>query len=186
MARDLTANTLTEIDALFKRPIMFFQGEFASGFIRVWTGIGSISWNSETWEGLGHLISISPISEVDGIKAQGIRIGLSGIPAATVSVVIGQLRRHKIGKVYLGFLDSSDAVIADPYLSFEGRLDTGEMVEGSETAIITLTYENRLIDLERIKPRRYTDQDQRIDFPQDRGLKFVTKIQDWNGQWGPK
>jgi len=41
-----------------------------------------------------------------------------------------------------------------------------------------------LIDLERARVRRYTPEDQKINFPNDKGLDFVSDLTDKVVQWG--
>jgi hypothetical protein len=47
-----------------------------------------------------------------------------------------------------------------------------------------LTAESRLIDLERSRERRYTSEDQKIDYPNDKGLEFIADLQDKEIVWG--
>jgi hypothetical protein len=184
MARSLTAGVVTELDARVKRPVVFFEGEFSGSTVRFWSGLGTKSWNGESWTGVGTLGSLSPITETGTIAARGLRVGLSGIPSALLSLVLGSVRRGLAGRIWLGFLDSAGAVIADPHKSFEGRLDQPEISEGGTTADIFITYENRLLPLERPITRRFTDEDQKIDFSADEGFNFVAAVQEWNGKWG--
>jgi hypothetical protein len=45
-SRDLAAAQLAMITAAAKRPVLFFEGEFSGGTLRLWSGVGTISWNS--------------------------------------------------------------------------------------------------------------------------------------------
>jgi len=56
--------------------------------------------------------------------------------------------------------------------------------EGPETATIAISIESRLIDLERARTLRFTDQSQKSRFPNDRGLEFVEDLQDKQFNWG--
>ena len=49
---------------------------------------------------------------------------------------------------------------------------------------MSVTAESRLIDLDVTRERRYTDADQKIDFPDDKGLEFIADIQDKEIIWG--
>jgi hypothetical protein len=42
VSRDLSASLLSGIQATDTRPILFFEGEFDGGFVRFWTGFGSL------------------------------------------------------------------------------------------------------------------------------------------------
>jgi len=56
--------------------------------------------------------------------------------------------------------------------------------DGSETATIQVTVENRLIEFERTRVRRYTAEDQKIDYPNDKGLEFVAEMAEKEIVWG--
>ena len=42
----------------------------------------------------------------------------------------------------------------------------------------------RLIDLDRSRARRFTSEDQKIDYPDDKGLEMVASLQDTVIIWG--
>ena len=56
--------------------------------------------------------------------------------------------------------------------------------DGGDTATIKLTAESRLIDLDRSRERRFTSEDQKIEFPDDKGLEYVDDLQDKEIVWG--
>jgi hypothetical protein len=88
------------------------------------------------------------------------------------------------GKVWIGFFDSAGALIADPYLAFQGRFDVPDILDAGEQATISARYESRLADLDRPRERRYTDEDQSLDYPTDPGFEFVTRLPDKQVIWG--
>jgi hypothetical protein len=63
-------------------------------------------------------------------------------------------------------------------------MDTMGIEDSGDTANIGLTAESRLIDLERSRERRYTSEDQKIDYPNDKGLEFIADLQDKEIVWG--
>lgn len=184
MARSLTAAMITEIKAGTMRPVIFVEIEFLSGTTRVWSGIGTFSFDGKTWIGVGDLGKISRIPETSQIAPSGITLSLSGIPASMVTNVLTDSRQGKPVKIWLGALDSNDVLIVDPYQSFAGRMDVPAIEEGPETSTATFTVENELIDLKRTRVRRYTPDDQIIDFPGDKGFDYVGGLQEINLQWG--
>lgn len=183
MARALTAGMATEVAAPKLRPVIFFEGEFTGGFLRLWSGIGTITWNAQSWSGAGQLMGISPVIETADVRAVPLTASLSGIPASILSLVLGQARQGKPGKVWLGAMDEAGAIIADPYLAFVGRLDVPQVEDNGETGTVAITYENRLIALERPRTRRWTHEDQQIDFPGDLGFEYAASLQDQQLLW---
>lgn len=184
MARALTSGVIAQLTSGRVRPAVFVSIVFTSGTSFFWTGVGPKVWNSQTWTGVGNLGEISQIQETTDVAAVGITLALNGIPSGLVNQALGECRQGNAVKVWFGFLDAADAVIADPYQSFAGRMDVPTIADGADTATISITVENRLIDLQRSRERRYTHEDQQLDFPGDLGFQYVASLQQWNGVWG--
>lgn len=186
MSRGLTAAMDAAITDTDLRPCLFFEGQFASGDLNLWTGLGNVDWNGKTWIGAGNLIGVSEVNETSDVVANGITVSLSGVPVSYISLVIDDAQQGLPGKVYVGLLDASGAVIADPVQSFAGRLDVPEIIDGAETCVISITYESRLVDL--LKPRefRYTHESQKLFDATDKGFEFVTSLQNKEIAWGQK
>lgn len=182
--RDLTSSVQAAISADAVSPILFFEGEFASGYVRVWSGIGEVSWNSQTWQGIGTLGGISSIHESSDIQANGVTVTFSGIPSDLISLSLGDAVQGKLGRIYFGFMNEANEIIADPALMFEGRLDIPAIEENGDTATIQISYESRLIDLQKPRERRYTSEDQQLEYPGDLGFEFIPSLQEKNIKWG--
>lgn len=184
MSRDITAGVSSAISDTQVRPALLWYGEFTSGNAYLWTGLGNLSWNSITWSGAGTLLGISNIEESSEIKASGINVTLSGVPSSLISLALGDVRQGYECAVYMAFFDTNNAIISDPVLVFEGRLDTASIVEDGETSTVSITYESRLIDLQRAREIRYTDEEQQRLFTGDVGLQYVASLQDSQITWG--
>lgn len=134
--------------------------------------------------GVGNLASIAPVVETSALQANGLALGLSGVPSDVLAESLGFCRQGLPVRILFGLIDSTGAIIADPTLLFSGRMDTVSVDEGADTALITITAESRIIDMQKPRIRRYTDDDQQRTNPGDLGFEFVPMIQDWNGSWG--
>lgn len=185
MARDLTAGMVTEFTAgtLSPRLLAFF--DFPSGAVRVWNGSGNLSWNTYTWSGIGTFGGFKPAQGGTDISAQGAEFTLSGIPSSLISAALGDAYQNRDCELWLACLDSGGSVVATPY-KWAGRMDVMTIEEKGDTANISLTAESRLIDLDRPRIRRYTDEDQQEAYAGDLGLEFVGAIQDLPIHWGAK
>jgi len=65
-------------------------------------------------------------------------------------------------------------------------MDEMNIDEGPETSSIEVKVENKLIDLERARVRRFTSGYQKSKYPGDKGFDFVESIQDKEVVWGRK
>ena len=78
MSRDLTAAFASALADQTLRPVIFFEGQFASGWVRIWSGLGEVSWNGETWAGAGSLLGLGSLDETGEVVAGGTAVsGLS-------------------------------------------------------------------------------------------------------------
>lgn len=184
MGRDLTSGLLAEITADELRPVLFVEAEFASGTVRLWTGDRTIDYDGKTWTAAGHVMSISELAETTDSRAVGAAITLSGMPSGLIALALSDARQGLPCTISLGAVDGSGDIVIDAYEAFEGRLDVPEIADSGDTCAITISYESRLIDLERPRERRYTHEDQQIDNVGDRGFEYVTALQDQPVVWG--
>lgn len=186
MARELTAAALSAILASRVRPALLYEGAFVSGTLRLWTGLGELQWDGRVWTGAGKLLAVSPITESGALTAIGFRVALSGELQQFISLALGQSRHGLPGRVWFALFDDESRLIVEPYLAFAGRLDAPTIDDpgGEGACTISVAYESRLIDLRRARARRYTPEDQRIDYPTDRGFDFVASLQDTKLPWG--
>ena len=166
------------------RPALLFEGSFASGTLRLWSGLGEITWNGQTWSGAGHLLGLGVIEESTEVAASGVTITLSGVDPALVSAAIADARQGLPGRIWLGLLDEAGALIADPVQAFSGRLDVPQISDDASHCTIAISYESRLIDLTTPRNWRYTHESQQALHLGDRGLEYVAAIQDQDVTWG--
>ena len=126
MARDLTASVITQLQSASVEVGILFEGEFASGWVRLWSGIGTLSWDSKTWTGTGNLLGISGIDETAEVRAAGLTVSLSGVPSDLLSAALGDARSGRIGRVYggavQGFGDEMVAPDRHPAVAMAGDL----------------------------------------------------------------
>jgi hypothetical protein len=184
MSRTITPAVLAELAAGVVRPAIFVESQFPSGYLRLWSGLGEITWGGRTWAGAGTLLNVGAIEETTDVVATGTTVTLSGIPTDLVSLCISDARQGLPGQIYLGFLTAAGAVIAEPVMAFAGRLDVPTIMDGADRCEIQITYESRLIDLNRAREWRYTHESQQQISPGDRGFEYVAGLQEREIRWG--
>ena len=184
MSRDLSPDFAAALAERDLWPVIFFEGQFASGPVRLWSGLGEIGWAGESWLGAGALLGLGSIEETSEVVAGGTSVSLSGIPPSLVQMAIAEARQGLPGRVWLGLLTPEGAIIADPVLAFAGRLDVPEITDDAEACRITISYESRLIDLNTPRSWRYTHESQQALHPGDLGFEYVSAIQDREVTWG--
>lgn len=166
------------------QPILLIEGFFDSGTLRFWTGYGDLVWSGNTFIGSGQVIGLSDVTETNAVESNSVTFMLNGIPSTNLSFALTENYQNRVVKYWLGLL-SNGVLIADPVALFVGRADSMTIRDNGETADIALKAESHLADLLRPRARRYTQEDQKIDYPSDLGLQFVRDIQDKTYRFGP-
>lgn len=161
-------------------PCLFWEGQFASGWLRLWSGLGDIVWGGNSWTGAGQLLSIGDVSESRDVVSTGTDVVLSGIPSENVAIAIDQARQGAPGRVYLGLVTltpTGAALVTDPVILFAGLLNVPRLQGGLSRTTVNIGYVNRLADLQRPRELRYNDETQKSLYPGDRAFEYVAAIQ---------
>lgn len=206
--RNITSEMSAEITSQSVQPIFLFEALFDSGALRLWTGYGTITFNGEDYTGAGNFIGFTGIEETQALEAKGIVVTLSGVAQSLISIALneGALIRNRPFRLYFGAVssrrkieleDSSGVVetedgfnvllesqlISTPLRVFSGLMDTIEINAGAETCDIRLSVESELIIGQRSKVSRYTDEEQKRLYPNDKGLEYINPLQDKELVW---
>lgn len=184
MSRTLPEALSTELAATELKPFYAIELLFDSGDLRFWTGYGDIEANGETWTGSGLVIALSGTSEPIDLSANGLTITFSGLESSIISVMLGENYRGRSAKVYLGALDAENQPVSDMYQVFAGRMDIMTLQENGQIATIAISAENVLIDLDRARPIRLTNEDHLNRYSGDNSLSGVAQLQDRQISWG--
>ncbi len=102
MARNLSERYALALTERRAELALLMEAEVASGFVRIWTGLGPMPWNSVEFTGLGGLIGVGTVEESgDDLKATGVSVSLRGVKAADVALALNELRLNKPGRIWL-------------------------------------------------------------------------------------
>lgn len=184
MTRGLESLTSAEVAGDYVRPALFVHCNFDSGDLNLWTGMGSIIADGRTYTGVGTLLDISDIQESTTLAANGVKVTLSGVLSSLLSIARDEDYQGRTLEVLFAAISDAGTLLNDPIIMFSGFMDTMTINDGGDTATIILSVENRLIEFERTRVRRYTAEDQQIDHPGDLGLEFVADLEEKEIVWG--
>ena len=188
MARNITSAFNTAITDSVVRPFVAVAMLLSGTTLRFWSGYGDITitagGSSKTFTGLGDFISISNFEEASDLGANGVKISITGIKSSIIALALGAEYTNRNAYVYLGLFDTSQNVVADVYTLFSGKMDVMNISEDSSTGSVTIAVENRLVAFDMPRQRRYTLEDQKVDYSTDLGFEFVPDLQDKQLVWG--
>ncbi len=183
MARGLTSDFITHATAAHNRPVVLFRGDFLTTNLNLWNGRGDLSWAAQTWLGNGWFLGMEGGEETTEVEAVDMTIVLSAVPQELRSLVLGDERQGGLGALWIAFVDASGALVSDPYLWWKGSYSHAEIDYEPEGPVLRLIYDSPLMDFERPRERRWTDDAQRKLFAGDRGFEYVKVSANWNGDW---
>ena len=184
MPRELDSTLQTAMQAGLVYPVRMAMLTFRSATKYIWSGVGDLVWDAQTYTGVGSLGSIGPINEGVELNADGTTVTLSGIDPVLLPECMTDIQPGAPAKIWLGFVTPQRVLIGTPYLQFSGCIDVPTAVPGTDTVSITLSLESRLLDLGRANCRRYTNADQRIYYPTDSAFSWVEQLNDPALRWG--
>lgn len=177
-----TSNNAVLSDSVLK-PVYFFKFEFPSGNLYLNSSDRTINFDGNDYLASGNIGNLTDIEETSELQANGLKLTLTGIPNAYVSIALTTEYQGSKATLYLGFLSANYTLVDDPFVIFVGKVDVMS-IGLSETATIELQIENRLIDWERSKISRFTNEEQQNLFSGDLGLEFVDSVAEKELFWG--
>lgn len=185
MSRDITTATNNEATASINAPIYLVKLALDSGTFGYHSRLGDVTFDGLTYTGAGSLGMISSIREESDMSRPTLQLSLTGLSSALISVMLAEYYQGRSCTIYGGFVDiTTNALIADPAILFEGKIDTPTIQKDGATAAITLNVENELADWERPRIRRYNNADQQSRFAGDNFFKFAEQAAGKTVYWG--
>lgn len=177
MARDLDATYAGGLSAGVIMPVRLVMLTFASAVRYVWSGVGTLVWNGNSFAGVGSLGQVGSITEATGVEANGTTVSLSGIDPALLAECLTDIQIGAPARIWRG-LWQNGALLGTPYQTFRGYVDKPAFNISAETLAISLSLESRIVNLGRASYRRYTAADQHLQYPNDCGFNWIEQIQD--------
>ncbi|MBW7896507.1 MAG: hypothetical protein H3C27_15475 [Opitutaceae bacterium] len=154
--------------------------------LRAWSGTGDLSWNSQTWKGVGDFGGFSAITERVGPEAAATKLTLNGIKDELVNLALLDTSRLRLVELHLAVMTETAGVwaVEDAWRFFRARTDVHRIIEGKEFHTIEVALETFLATMRRPRVVRYTNAEQQRLYPGDRGMEYAGKINLTPLTWG--
>jgi len=139
MSRTLSSEMQAVATAELVRPIYLIDMEFTSGSVFFWSGVGNLTFNSNSYIGAGDLLSIGTVSETAELQANGATLTLTGIKQSLVTIARDEPYQGRPLTIRLGALDDSGDLISSPVIIFSGFMDVMTISDSGETSTISIS-----------------------------------------------
>ena len=179
LERSLTNTVKTELAKDSLTPIHLLEIVLDSGTIYLTDAYKPLSWSAHTYTALGHLLQFDRVEETAVMQVNNTTIVLSGVDQTMYALFLGEHYVNRKAAIYLGFLDSTGALLVDPVKILDGRLDEPFIDEDpdSGTATVGVRVINQWSDYERINGRQANHNSQKHLFSDDKGFVHAHKVE---------
>ena len=178
MTRSLTSPVKTELGASEIRPVHLITISFGTPVNITDCSFdltSSISGSSVTYSASKFIMGITDFTEETDISKQSFDLTLSGADQTFISVCLNENIVNDGVVVYRGFLNDSNALIADPFLLYKGTIDTFGISESGTGSSVTLRIVSHWADFEKMNGRKTNNISQQRFFSTDVGMDFSSE-----------
>ena len=186
MTRNLTTALKNELATYVLRPVHLITFGFSTPSNLTDCSFdltSSVSGSSVTYTSTAFVKGLSQFSEEVGVTKTSLRIGLSGVDQTFISITLNENVVNDSVQIFRGFLDDNNALIADPFLLYDGQIDSFEINESDNNTEIIYTLVSHWADFEKISGRKTNPTSQQRFFSTDQGMAFSSQtVQDI--KWG--
>jgi hypothetical protein len=143
----------------------------------------SVSGSSVTYSASDFILGISNHTEETDITKSSVSLNLSGADQTFISTVLNENVINDSVDIYRGFLNDSNALIADPFLLYRGKIDSFDIAETDKDSQVNLSIVSNWADFEKKNGRKTNNTSQQRFFSGDVGMDFASQtVQDI--KWG--
>ena len=143
----------------------------------------SVSGSSVTYSSSDFILGISNFTEETDITKTSINLTLSGADQTFISTCLNENVVNDSVDIFRGFLNDSNALIADPFLLYSGQIDTFGINEQKNESTVVLQIVSHWADFDKTNGRKTNNTSQQRFFSTDVGMNFSSQtVQDI--KWG--
>jgi len=174
MTRSLSGSLTTELATNKLNPVNLI-------YIGVSTGsyytdhYKNISFNGNTYLASSLLLGVSDASESSEVAVNDLVIKFSGADQTIISLFLNNDYMDKSAHIYRGFLDDSQALISDPFLLFEGRIENFNIDETDTSSEVSISIASHWADFDKIAGRKTNTNSQKLYFSTDKGFDYASQ-----------
>jgi hypothetical protein len=184
VTRSLTTGFTAAIAAGHVNIFPLVELQFASGTDYLSGLDHDVAYGGNTYLAAGGCIGIDRIAET-ATQTEGLRISISGSPAANVALVLAEKVQGRLAVVRLAVIDAAGALQVDDNV-WTGLMDTLALQDSPDACTAVITAEHMLAVWDRPRVLRFTDAQQQASYPGDLGFQYVEEMAEASVVWPGK
>ena len=174
MTRSLTAGVIAEIATNKLNPVELVYLGISTGTYYT-DHYKDLSFGGDTYTASSLFLGSSEVQETADVAVNTLTLKFSGADQTIIALLLNNNYMNKVARVYRGFLDDSQTLIADPFLLFDGRISNFSLEENATTSSVNIIITSHWADFEKVSGRRTAENSQKLHFSTDKGMEFASK-----------
>ena len=174
MARSLTSLVKSQLAGNKLNPVTLVYLNIGGGQ-RFTDHYKDITYDTNTYTASSLLLGVSDVGENNEVAVDSITVAFTGADQTIISLLLNNDYMDKEAEIYKGFLDSSQALIADPFLLFKGRIESFSIEEDATNSQVSVSIASHWSDFEKEKGRKTNTNSQQLFFAGDVGFDYSSK-----------
>ena len=169
------------------RLILLHEIDHPDGYVRAWSGVGSLSYATYSWFGFGDLVSIEGLGGSRKTEVRVVTATLAGVTPEQLSFVTKKVR-GRLARLSLAALRTDQrAVNGDTFVLCQGLCDTQDhQIEQGRQAKIVITVNQPVFIMDRAPNLAWTPDWLKAEYGDDVvGLDDLPGVASRNESWTP-
>ena len=155
--------------------------ETAGADLYAWSGMEDLSWDGQTWKGVGYMLGLATIDRGDALSFRTQEFTLNGLDPQVLAGMDESVR-GRLAKLWLGARNGDGQIIRDPLLVADMEQDTLRREIGEDGMIkLTLSCFAALPRFDKATGRKWSQESQQERYAADEGFYYTQKL----GRTGP-
>lgn len=186
MSRTLSAATEAHVEGTHVHPVILCRIDFTPTPIYTHTGLGTISFESNDYLGVGTLGGLSGLSETENLVPSPITLSLSGIDDTLFGEAIDAGNYGDRVFLHIAYRNDDGSLVGTPWNFYKGRIESTNSTRGREGNTVSIVAQHVLSILSKRIGSKFTDEAQQKKYPGDLGLQYVEQNIGLSLTWGAR
>lgn len=157
---------------------------FDSGHVRACDAEFDLTFDGNTYFGVGQFAAFDGVEESLEFVAKGLRLTMTGVDTGLIGAIRTEKYQRRRATLYVAMLTQDNALVDTPEVVWSGYMDVMTLETGGPTSQIVLQCEHRLRNVPPYS--RWSDGDQQGRSPGDQFFNMTHLVDGYVSNWGGK